>query len=137
VLDGAFVYDLYFQALSDAADDDALFVADTLGGGAGRERRPAAGGPPRVVRGGLGGLVLVNPNLPRPRSWPRRPVRGAGGRARGPAGRAGGGRARERGQPLDRRARRRADLVAMDEAEGIAYLRLSGGCQGCAMSRMT
>ena len=31
----------------------------------------------------------------------------------------------------------RADLVALDEAEGVAYLRLSGGCQGCAMSRMT
>ena len=31
----------------------------------------------------------------------------------------------------------RADLVALDEVEGIAYLKLSGGCQGCAMSRMT
>ena len=31
----------------------------------------------------------------------------------------------------------RADLVAFDAAEGVAYLRLSGGCQGCAMSRMT
>jgi Fe/S biogenesis protein NfuA len=31
----------------------------------------------------------------------------------------------------------RADLVAMDEAAGVAYLSLSGGCQGCAMSRQT
>ena len=31
----------------------------------------------------------------------------------------------------------RADLVAIDEEGGVAYLRLSGGCQGCAMSRMT
>ena len=31
----------------------------------------------------------------------------------------------------------RADLVAFDVAGGVAYLRLSGGCQGCAMSRMT
>jgi len=31
----------------------------------------------------------------------------------------------------------RADLVAMDETNGVAYLALSGGCQGCAMSRMT
>ena len=31
----------------------------------------------------------------------------------------------------------RADLVAFDEDGGVAYLRLSGGCQGCAMSRMT
>ena len=31
----------------------------------------------------------------------------------------------------------RADLVAMDEDQKLAYVRLSGGCQGCAMSRMT
>ena len=31
----------------------------------------------------------------------------------------------------------RADLLALDTDEGIAYLRLSGGCQGCAMSQMT
>jgi Fe/S biogenesis protein NfuA len=31
----------------------------------------------------------------------------------------------------------RADLVALDDDKGVAYVRLSGGCQGCAMSRMT
>jgi Fe/S biogenesis protein NfuA len=31
----------------------------------------------------------------------------------------------------------RADLLALDADAGIAYLRLSGGCQGCAMSQMT
>jgi len=31
----------------------------------------------------------------------------------------------------------RADLVAMDEAAKVAYIKMSGGCQGCAMSRMT
>ncbi len=31
----------------------------------------------------------------------------------------------------------RADLVALDEEKKVAYLRLSGGCQGCAMSRLT
>jgi Fe/S biogenesis protein NfuA len=31
----------------------------------------------------------------------------------------------------------RADLVAMDEDAVVAYLALSGGCQGCAMSRAT
>jgi Fe/S biogenesis protein NfuA len=31
----------------------------------------------------------------------------------------------------------RADLIALDEAEMVAYLALSGGCQGCAMSRAT
>jgi Fe/S biogenesis protein NfuA len=31
----------------------------------------------------------------------------------------------------------RADLVALNDEDGTAYLRLSGGCQGCAMSQMT
>lgn len=31
----------------------------------------------------------------------------------------------------------RADLVAMDDAQGVAYIKMSGGCQGCSMSRMT
>ncbi len=38
---------------------------------------------------------------------------------------------------LDRVARCRADLVALDEEKKIAYLKLSGWCQGCSMSRMT
>jgi Fe/S biogenesis protein NfuA len=29
------------------------------------------------------------------------------------------------------------DLVALDEENKVAYVKLSGGCQGCAMSRMT
>ena len=31
----------------------------------------------------------------------------------------------------------RADLVAMDDDQRIAYIKMSGGCQGCSMSRMT
>ena len=31
----------------------------------------------------------------------------------------------------------RADLVALDEDQRIAYIKMSGGCQGCAMSRLT
>lgn len=31
----------------------------------------------------------------------------------------------------------RAELVALDADDGIAYIRLRGGCQGCAMSLMT
>ncbi len=40
-------------------------------------------------------------------------------------------------QSLDRLARRPRDLVALDEAKKVAYIKMSGGCQGCAMSRMT
>ncbi|HEY5302480.1 MAG TPA: NifU family protein [Acidimicrobiales bacterium] len=31
----------------------------------------------------------------------------------------------------------RADLVALDDANKVAYIKMSGGCQGCSMSRMT
>ena len=31
----------------------------------------------------------------------------------------------------------RADLVAIDEESAVVYVALSGGCQGCAMSRQT
>jgi Fe/S biogenesis protein NfuA len=31
----------------------------------------------------------------------------------------------------------RADLVAMDDNDKVAYIKMSGGCQGCSMSRMT
>src|ERR1019366_9392058 len=31
----------------------------------------------------------------------------------------------------------RADLVALDDAHKVAYIKMSGGCQGCSMSRMT
>jgi len=65
VVDGAFVYDLYFQALSDAADDDAVFSDQDL-----PVVVPATS--IDVLRGarlewseeGTGGLVLVNPNTP-------------------------------------------------------------------------
>ena len=29
------------------------------------------------------------------------------------------------------------ELVGVDEADGTVYMRMGGGCQGCAMSRMT
>src|ERR1700731_4579304 len=31
----------------------------------------------------------------------------------------------------------RADLVALDDERKVAYIKMSGGCQGCSMSRMT
>ena len=61
-------------------------------------------------------------------------VLAAGLTARWPPGRGG---ARAVVNPSIAAHGGRADLVAFDEAGGVAYLRLSGGCQGCAMSRMT
>ena len=139
VQEGNFAYDLYFQARHDADDADAVFVDDEL---------TVVVPSPSVdrLRGawlewsdeGAGGLVLVNPNSPTPEEAapgvpPEVLAAGLEGDAAvrvltvldqviNPSIASHGGR---------------ADLVAFDAAEGVAYLRLSGGCQGCAMSRMT
>jgi Fe/S biogenesis protein NfuA len=139
VQDGTFAYDLYFQALRDAGEDDAVAVDDEL-----TVVVPATsvdrlyGARLDFSDEGAGGLVLVNPNSPAPEeAAPGVPpeVLAAG---------TGGPEAQQILTVLDQVINPsiashggRADLVAFDVAGGVAYLRLSGGCQGCAMSRMT
>jgi Fe/S biogenesis protein NfuA len=139
VQDGAFVYDLYFQASSDAADEDSVQADGDVNvvvpaGSVDRLR----GARLEWSEDGDGGLVLVNPNTPTieeasPGVPPEILALGITGhlaqrvtnvleQAVNPSIASHGGR---------------ADLIALDDAEGIAYLRLSGGCQGCAMSQMT
>ena len=139
VHDGNFAYDLYFQAARDAGDDDAVSVDRDL-----TVVVPASS--VEALRGarlewsdeGAGGLVLVNPNSPTAaQSAPgvppevlalgldgevARQIVAVLGSVINPSIAGHGGR---------------SDLVAFDPAEGVAYLRLSGGCQGCAMSRQT
>ena len=136
---GNFAYDLYFQARRDAADDDAVFADGELtivvpSASVDRLR----GARLEFSEEGAGGLVLVNPNSPTPEeSAPGVPAAVLAAGLEGevavqimsvlegvinPSIASHGGR---------------ADLVAFDPDEGVAYLRLSGGCQGCAMSRMT
>lgn len=134
---GAYSYDMYFQALADAASDDVVQHDDDL---------PVVVPEASVSRlrgatldfttdpSGENGLVIVNPNTP-----PRRP---------GPS--AGEGSGIDLSDPLAQRVVSvldeqvnpsiaahggRADLVAVEN--GSAYLRLSGGCQGCGMARAT
>ena len=134
---GQFVYDLYFQARADAGDDDAVVVDDELTvvvpkssvdrlRGAKLEWNPE----------GEGGLVLVNPNSPEPEELgvPEE-VMAAG--LDGPLGTRVREVLEEMVNPSIAAHGGRSDLVAIDEGGGVAYLRLSGGCQGCAMSRMT
>lgn len=142
VQNGAFAYDLYFQALADAADDDTVHAADGLS-----VVVPAAS--VDKLRGarlewsdeGEGGLMLVNPNTP-PAAQPS--AEGSGVPSDVLAAGTGGPLGSKVGVVLEQVVNPqiashggRADLVAMDEEGGVAYLRLSGGCQGCAMSRMT
>jgi Fe/S biogenesis protein NfuA len=136
---GAFVYDLYFQALADAGEDDSVQPDGDLG-----VVVPAAS--VEQLRGarlewsdeGAGGLVLVNPNTPAPEQVATGvpPEVLAVGIA-GPLASRVVLVLDEEVNPSIASHGGRADLVAFDEEGGVAYLRLSGGCQGCAMSRMT
>ncbi|MGH9045494.1 MAG: NifU family protein [Acidimicrobiales bacterium] len=136
---GSFVYDLYFQALRDAGEDDVITASEELAiviPATSAER--LAGARLEYSDEGGGGLVLANPNVPTAQETaPGVPpealeagietpealrVRSVLDSLINPSIAAHGGR---------------ADLIAYDVAGGVAYLRLSGGCQGCAMSRMT
>ena len=136
---GKFAYDLYFQAVNDADDADVTYVVENV----------AVVIPANSVddlRGsrlewssdGDGGLVMVNPNTPSlAQVAPGLPDDVLAQGLEGPL-------ALEVIAVLERDVNPsiashggRADLVAMDENEAVVYLALSGGCQGCAMSRMT
>jgi Fe/S biogenesis protein NfuA len=138
VVDGAFVYDLYFQALSDAADDDAVFSDQDL-----PVVVPATS--IDVLRGarlewseeGTGGLVLVNPNTPPQPAPSGVPDEVLAAGITGPLAVRAASVLESVVNPSIASHGGRADLVAMDEENNVAYLRLSGGCPGCAMSRMT
>ena len=136
---GSFVYDLYFQAISDADEGDAHFSQDGLD-----IVVPA----PSVdrLRGarlewseeGGGGLVLVNPNSPTPEeASPGVPPEVLAKGITGTLARRVVAVLEESVNPAIAGHGGRADLVALNEEDGTAYLRLSGGCQGCAMSQMT
>lgn len=137
VQEGAFVYDLYFQAVADAGDDDVVAEEDGLSvvvpaGSADRLR----GARLEWSDEGEGGLVLVNPNTPEPEALGV-PAEVMAAGVGGPLGSRVATVLETMVNPSIAAHGGRSDLVAMDEDAGVAYLRLSGGCQGCAMSRMT
>ena len=136
---GSFVYDLYFQAVSDADDGDARHRQDEI------EVVIPAGSVERL-RGarlewseeGGGGLVLVNPNAPAPEeAAPGVPPEVLARGIAGPLAQRVVAVLEQSVNPSIASHGGRADLVALNEDDGTAYLRLSGGCQGCAMSQMT
>jgi Fe/S biogenesis protein NfuA len=132
-----FVYDLYFQSVADAGDDDAVFDDGELTvvvptSSVARLR----GARLEWNTEGEGGLVLVNPNTPEPEELGV-PAEVMAAGLDGPIGSRVAVVLEQAVNPSIAAHGGRADLVAMDESGGVAYLRLSGGCQGCAMSRMT
>ena len=136
VADGKYKYDMYFQPLDYAGPTDVVqrhddlsvvipaFSVDKVRGAT----LDVAGDPVE------GGLVLDNPNSPSP-------AVGMAGGSRPPADLSGDVAQRVL-QVLDNQINPsiaahggRAELVAVED--DTAYLRLSGGCQGCGMASVT
>lgn len=134
-----YAYDLYFSELNLAPEDAAI----------GRDGEvtiviPAAsvdrlrGSRLEFASEGGGGLVLVNPNSPTPEeSNPGVPADILALGIDGPLAVLAATVLEEQVNPSIASHGGRADLVALDEDKKTAYVKLSGGCQGCAMSRMT
>ena len=136
---GSFVYDLYFQATSDADEGDARHAQEEI-----EIIIPAAsienlrGARLEWSEEGGGGLVLVNPNSPTPEeASPGVPPEVLAAGITGPLAQRVVAVLEQAVNPSIASHGGRADLVALNEEDGTAYLRLSGGCQGCAMSQMT
>jgi len=131
--DGAYTYDIYFQAVADAGagdrvgEDDGLAVVVPESSVA-----RLVGARLDWSDDGEGGLVIVNPNTPpRPQAAVDRPEVDLSSELAqrilnvleaqvNPSIAMHGGH---------------ADLVAVEE--GVVYVRLSGGCQGCGLASVT
>ena len=135
--DGAFAYDMYFQALSDASGGDVVQQDDEL---------PIVVPQASVGRlqgatldfvtdaSGEGGLVIVNPNTPPPPTLSGL-APGASVDLSDPLAQRVVSVLDEQVNPSIAAHGGRADLVAVEESS--VYLRLSGGCQGCGMAKAT
>ena len=126
---GEYQYDLYFETAADAGADDLVLPFDGIQVVVPAESAPRLHGATLDVRDG--GLVLVNPNQP-----PAPPS------AAVPEGDLTSDEAQavlrilaEEINPAIASHGGVAQLVAVDD--GIAYLRLGGGCQGCGMAAVT
>jgi len=131
--DAAYTYDIYFQFAGDAGEADAVESSDGLTVVVPHDSVARLGGARLDWSDeGEGGLVILNPNTPpRPDVFASRP-----------AGDLSGDLAQRVLAILDEQVNPsiamhggRADLVAVEE--GIVYLRLSGGCQGCGLATVT
>ena len=132
-------YDLYFSDLADAPEGAAVGedggVAIVIPASSVERLR---GSRLEFASEGGGGLVLVNPNIPTPEEInPGVPEQILALGIEGPLAVMAVDVLESSINPSIASHGGRADLVAMDEEQKIAYVKLSGGCQGCAMSRMT
>ena len=132
-------YDLYFSDIVDAPehasighDGDVRIVVPSTSVERLRGSRLEFSGD------GGGGLVLVNPNIPTPEEMnPGVPADILALGIEGPMAQFAIAVLDQSVNPSIASHGGRADLVALDEEKKVAYIKMSGGCQGCAMSRLT
>jgi Fe/S biogenesis protein NfuA len=132
---GAWAYDMYFQALADAAPDDVVQPDGELPvvvPGASADRLQGATLDYSTDDTGEGGLVIVNPNTPPART---RPAAAPELDLSDPIAQRVVAVLDEQVNPSIAAHGGRADLVAVQDSS--VYLRLSGGCQGCGMAKAT
>lgn len=134
---GAYTYDMYFQALADAAAGDVVQPDDGLPvviPESATARLQGATLDFVTDASGDGGLVIVNPNTP-----PAPTLAGLGAipdvDLSDPFAQRVVTVLEEQVNPSIASHGGRADLVAVEDAS--VYLRLSGGCQGCGMAKAT
>ena len=138
VSNGAYAYDMYFQALADASAGDVVQHDDDLPvvvPEASVDRLQGATLDFVTDESGEGGLVIVNPNTP-----PAPTLQGLGSAPTvdlvRPAGPAGGVRPRGAGQPEHRRPRR-PGRPGGSRGRRRSTSACRGGCQGCGMAKAT
>jgi len=134
---GAYAYDMYFQALADASTGDVVQHDDDLPvvvPQASVDRLQGATLDFVTDESGEGGLVVVNPNTP-----PVPTLQGLGSSPEvdlsDPLAQRVVSVLEEQVNPSIAAHGGRADLVAVEDSS--VYLRLSGGCQGCGMAKAT
>jgi len=127
---GAYTYDMSFRALDDAGDADVVQHHDDLPIVIDADSITALSG--ATLDFTASGMVMQNPNKPPTRDpFADRPEADLSG----PVAQAVIQVLEERLNPAIAAHGGRVDLVAVDES--IAYVRLSGGCQGCGMAAVT
>jgi Fe/S biogenesis protein NfuA len=135
----SYAYDLYFSEVDHAPEGSSIAVDGEITVVVPQASVARLQGARLEFSGdGGGGLVLVNPNQPTPEELnPGVPQEILANGIDGPLAIRARTILEDQVNPAIASHGGRADLVAMDEASKVAYVRLSGGCQGCAMSRMT
>lgn len=129
-------YDVYFQNKSDASRDDAVVELGGIAVIVPSTSIASISGSKLDLGGddGSGGLIIVNPNSPVSDDLPL-PEELLNADLSSPAAQEIIRVLQEEINPAIASHGGRADLVAVSDA--TAYLRLSGGCQGCGMASVT